>query len=241
MHSNQLAGQKIKASTQHFLDILEIKDNCVILKDGTLRSVILVSSINFALKSEEEQIAVIQGYTQFLNSFDFSLEIVIQSRKLSIEDYLERLKTMEKEQTNELLRMQTAEYRQYIQELIEIADIMSKRFYVVVPYSPISDKQKGFFTRLKETLSPWSVIHLGHQKFEKYKNELYKRVDYVIDALNSLGLKSVQLDTQSLIELYYNTYNPEISSQEKLVELDKIQVEEDEDLETENKNKELKT
>lgn len=233
MHSKQLAGQKPKVSTQRYLDIQEIKDNCVVLKDGTLRAAILVSSINFALKSEEEQTAVIQGYTQFLNSFDFSIQIVIQSRKLSIEDYLERLKVVEKEQTNELLRMQTAEYRQYIQELVEIADIMSKRFYVVVPYSPISDTQKKFFARLKETMSPSSVIHLKHQKFEKYKNELLKRVDYVSDALSSIGLKTIQLDTQSLIELFYNTYNPEISSQEKLVELDKIQV--DEDMEAEDK------
>lgn len=228
MHSKQLAGKTPKFSTQSHLDIQEIKDDCLILKDGTLRAVILVSSINFALKSEDEQIAVIQGYTQFLNSFDFPLQIVIQSRKLNIEEYLERLKTVEKEQTNELLRMQTAEYRQYIQELIEMADIMSKRFYLVVPYSAVSNKQKKFFDRLRETLSPTSIIHIKHQKFEKYKNELAKRVDYVIDALSSIGLKSVQLDTQSLIELFYNTYNPEVASQEKLVELDKLQIEEEE-------------
>lgn len=228
MHSKQLVGRTPKANTQSHLDIQEIKDNCLILKDGTLRAVILVSSINFALKSEDEQVAVIQGYTQFLNSFDFPLQIVIQSRKLNIEEYLERLKTVEKEQTNELLRMQTAEYRQYIQELIEMADIMSKRFYVVVPYSPVSNKQKKFIDRLKETLSPTSIIHVKHQKFEKYKNELAKRVDYVIDALSSIGLKSIQLDTQSIIELFYNTYNPEVASQEKLVELDKLQVVEEE-------------
>lgn len=228
MHSKQLAGQKPKFSTQHYLDIQEIVDNCIILKDGTLRAVILVSSINFALKSEEEQVAIIQGYTQFLNSFDFPLQIVIQSRKLNIEEYLERLKAVEKEQTNELLRMQTAEYRQYIQELVEIADIMSKRFYVVVPYSPVSQKQKKFFARLKETLSSTLVVHLKHQKFTKYKNELFKQVDYVTDALSSIGLKSAQLDTQSLIELFYNTYNPEVASQEKMVGLDKIHVEEEE-------------
>lgn len=228
MHSKKLAGQKPKFSAQHHLDIQEIKDDCLVLKDGTLRATILVSSINFALKSEDEQTAVIQGYTQFLNSFDFPLQIVIQSRKLDIEEYLERLKVVEKEQTNELLRMQTAEYRQYIQELIEIADIMSKRFYMVVPYSPVSDKEKGFFARFKETISPTTVIHLKQQKFEKYKNELFKRVDYVIDALSSIGLKSVQLDTQSLIELFYNTYNPEVASQEKLVELNKLQIEEEE-------------
>jgi hypothetical protein len=237
MHSKQLAGQKPKASTQSHLDILEIKDNVVAMKDGTLRAVILVSSINFALKSEDEQVAVIQGYTQFLNSFDFSIQIVIQSRKLNIEDYLDRLKKVEKEQTNELLRMQTAEYQQYIKELVEIADIMSKRFYAVVPYSPISDKQKKYFTRLKEALSPTSVIHLKRKKFDKYKSELFKRVDYVTDGLSSIGLKSVQLDTQSIIELFYNTYNPEISSQEQLVGLDKLQIEEDDDSIEEEKDK----
>ena len=230
MHSKQLAGQKPKSSTQSHLDILEIKDNVVVMKDGTLRAIILVSSMNFALKSEEEQVAVIQGYTQFLNSFSFSIQIVIQSRKLNIEDYLERLNKVEKEQTNELLRMQTAEYQQYIKELVEIADIMSKRFYVVVPYSPISDKQKKYFSRLKEVLSPTSVIHLNRKKFEKYKSELFKRIDYVSDGLSSIGLKSIQLDTQSIIELFYNTYNPEISNQEQLVELDKLQVEEDSDI-----------
>ncbi|MFA6272360.1 MAG: hypothetical protein WC693_04650 [Patescibacteria group bacterium] len=227
MHSNQLAGQKPKASTQSHLDILEIKDNVVAMKDGTLRAIILVSSINFALKSEDEQVAVIQGYTQFLNSFDFSIQIVIQSRKLNIEEYLDRLKKVEKEQSNELLRMQTAEYQQYIKELVEIADIMSKRFYVIVPYSPISDKQKKYFARLKEVLSPTSVIHLKRKKFDKYRTELFKRVDYVTDGLSSIGLKSVQLDTQSIIELFYNTYNPEVFSQEQLVDLDKLQVEED--------------
>lgn len=230
MHSKQLAGQKPKYSVQHHLDIEEIKDDCVVLKDGTLRAVVLVSSINFALKSEDEQIAVIQGYTQFLNSFDFSIQIVIQSRKLDIDDYLDRLKVVEREQTNELLRMQTAEYRQYIKELVEMADIMSKRFYMVLPYSPLSNKEKGFFARLKETLSPTTIIHLKQQKFEKYKNELFKRVDYVIDSLSSIGLKSVQLDTQSLIELFYNTYNPDVASQEKLVGLDKLQVEEEESI-----------
>lgn len=226
MHSKQLAGAKPRFSTQQYLDIEEIKDNCIILKDGTLRAVLLVSSINFALKSEDEQVAIIQGYTQFLNSFDFSLQIIIQSRKLNIEEYLEKLKLVEKEQTNELLKMQIKEYRQYIQELVEIADIMSKHFYLVIPYSPLSNKVKGFFARLKETMSSTTIIHIKRQKFDKFKNELFKRVDYVIEGLASLGLKSVQLDTQSLIELFYNTYNPETSTQEKLVELDKIQVEE---------------
>src|SRR3989339_1848524 len=131
--------------TQKFLHIAEVRDDLVVLNDGTVRGVILVSSVNFDLKSEDEQKAIIGNYVNFLNSIDYPLQIVIQSRPLDIDDYLDRLKKVEREQTNELLRMQTAEYRQYVSELVEIGDIMTKRFYVVVPYDPISDKQKSWF------------------------------------------------------------------------------------------------
>jgi len=216
---------KKSASTQKYLDIMEIRDNCVLLKDGTLRAVLIVSSINFSLKSEEEQQAVIQNYVQFLNSLDFNLQIVIQSRKLNIDGYLNRLKKIEKEQTNELLKMQTTEYRQYITELVEMADIMSKRFYVVLPYSGQGEKPKKFWQKITEAVSPGKVIHLKKKKFNKYKTELFKRVDYVRDSLSSIGLRAEPLDTQSLIELYYNTYNPETYDQQKLDDVEKINME----------------
>jgi len=212
-------------STQQFLNILEIRDDAVILRDGTLRAVVLVSSVNFSLKSEDEQNAVIHGYVQFLNSLEFPLQILIQSRKLNIDDYLERLKVIEKEQINELLKMQTREYRQYISELVQLADIMSKRFYMVVPFTAGSIKSKGFISMLKESISPTSVIHIKQKKFERHRLDLYKRVEYIIDGLSSIGLKAVPLDTQSLIELYYNTYNPDTYDQQKLVDVNKLNIE----------------
>ncbi|MDZ7799053.1 MAG: hypothetical protein U5L76_05730 [Patescibacteria group bacterium] len=216
---------KKSASTQKYLDIMEIKDNCVILKDGTLRAVLIVSSINFSLKSNEEQDAVIQNYVQFLNSLKFNLQIVIQSRKLNIEGYLNRLLKIEKEQTNELLKMQTKEYRQYITELVEMADIMSKKFYVVIPYTGQGEKPKKFWNRLTEAISPGKVIHIKKKKFNKYKTQLFKQVDFVRDNLSSIGLRAEPLDTQSLIELYYNTYNPETYDQQKLTDVEKINLE----------------
>jgi hypothetical protein len=213
-------------TTQEYLRILEIKDDVVLMKDGSLRAALLVASVNFALKSEDEQIAVIQGYTQFLNSLDFPLQIVIQSRKLNIDDYIGRLKEVEKRQTNELLKMQTAEYVQYIQELVEIADIMSKRFYVVIPYySRGENSPRKFFSRFFQALAPTSTIHLKQKQFVEFRKELMKRVDYITEGLASAGLKSVLLNTQSLIELYYNTYNPEVYSQEQLLDVSKIQIE----------------
>lgn len=212
-------------SAQKFMDVWEIKDDVVILRNGTIRSVLLVSSMNFALKSDEEQAAVIQAYTQFLNTLDFPLQIVIQSRKLNIDPYLENLKGIEKAQTNELLKMQTQEYITYVRELVELADIMSKHFYVVVPYQPGTNKRQGFFKRLTGVLSPTNVIHIKQKRFEEYREELLKRVDFVADGLSSLGLKAIPLDTQGLIELFYNTYNPQTSDQEKAEGVDQVNIE----------------
>ncbi len=225
MKSKKLAGQIIKVTTQKYLDIAEIRNDTVVLKDGTLRAVLLVSSINFALKSEDEQNAIISTYVSFLNYLDFSLQIVIQSRKLNIEPYLESLKQQEAQQTNELLRAQISDYRDFITQLVELGDIMSKQFYVVVPYSPISQQgQKKFWDRVMAIFSAGKVVKLKQAKFEKYKDLLDKRVDFVVSSLASIGLTAVRLDTQSLIELYYNTYNPDTYEQEKLTNIDELRV-----------------
>lgn len=213
------------SSTQHYLDIQEIRDDVAVMKDGTLRAVLLVSSINFDLKSEDEQVAIIQSYTQFLNALDFPLQIVIQSRKFGIDEYLERLKSIEKTQTNDLLRLQTAEYRQYITELVELADLMSKRFYVVVPYSPQEKKRRNVIVRVRDLFAPTQILKLKQEQFQSYKSELFKRVDYVIEGLAGVGgLKSIVLDTQGLIELFYTTYNPQTSGQQPLAEVQQINV-----------------
>jgi len=224
--ANKLASGKIKASTQSYLDIAEIRDNTVIMKDGTLRAVILVSSINFSLKSEDEQNAIIAAYVGFLNNIDFPMQIVVQSRELDIENYLSALKQKEKEQTNELLKMQIAEYLQYITELISIGKIMNKKFYIVVPYNPLSDKQKGFFSSVAEVLKPGAMIKMKREQFLRRREKLTRRSENVIGALASIGLNSVELDTQSLIELYYNTYNPTTSANEKLVDVNKLRISE---------------
>lgn len=222
----QKQAKKVAPSTQRYLDIAEIKDDCVILKDGTLRAVLLVSSINFALKSEDEQSAIISAYMSFLNSFDFPLQIVVQSRKLDIEGYLERLKETEKAQTNELLKMQTADYINFVTELVDIGDIMNKSFYITILYNPLSDKRKSFWSRMQELFTPALLVRLGEKRFQKRKHYLMQRVGHVQSSLSSIGLHSQALDTQSLIELYYNTYNPTTSANQKLVNLDKIRVEE---------------
>lgn len=207
---------KAATSTQQYLDIQEIRDNVVIMKDGSLRGVLLVSSINFSLKSEEEQEAVIGAYTQFLNTIDYPLQIVVQSRPLQISGYLDKISAVEKKQTNQLLKLQMGDYRQFVGELVKIADIMTKRFYLVVPYTPAVDRPGKFFSRMFSVFTPATTIHLKIEQFDHYRRELLKRIDNTMVALQSAGLQSAMLDTQSLIELYYTSYNPETSMQEKM-------------------------
>jgi type IV secretory pathway VirB4 component len=227
MKSNT-ADKKKKSmnATQANLPIAEIKDGVVVLKDGTLRSVILVSSINFALKSEDEQNAIISSYVGFLNSIDFPLQIVVQSRRLQIKPYIEDLIQAEQDQENELLKVQIADYRAFVQELVEIGQIMTKRFYVVVPFDAQSDQQKSFFTRFKEVLRPALTVRLKEELFEKRKYDLDLRVRHVMSGLESIGLQVAQLDTQSLIELYYTTYNPDIAFAEELADIHTLRIEE---------------
>ncbi len=220
------AAGSSRPSTLRYLDIAGIRQDTVIMKDGNLRSVIMVSSINFALKNEDEQNAIIAAYVSFLNNISFPLQIVIQSRELNIEAYMSQLKQKEKEQTNELLKMQITEYISYVKELISLSKIMNKRFYVVVPYDPLSDKKKGFFSRLTETFSPTSLIKMKEEKFMHLRKELGRRVDNVISGLSSIGLNTIELDTQSLIELYYDTYNPVTAANEHLAEVQKLRLEE---------------
>ena len=139
---------------------------------------------------------------------------------------MDKLKVLEKEQTNELLRLQIADYRNFFNELLEIGKVMTKKFYVVVPYSGITRTKKNFGSRLLETFKPAVSVTMSKKRMTKYLNELSKRVDFITNGLGSIGLKSVQLDTQSLIELFYNTYNPEIAEAQKMTDINKLRVEE---------------
>lgn len=214
-----------KTSTQKYLDIAEIREDVVILKDGTIRAVILCSSVNFALKSEEEQNALIYGYIEFLNSLDHTMQIVIQSRKLNIEDYLRRLREAQRTQINDLLKIQIGGYIDYINELIEIGEIMTKRFFVIVPYNPLGDKAKSFWARLSELFRAGASIKVKKEKFAEYKEALSLRIGNIMTNLKSIGIDSAVLDTQSLIELYYNVYNIKTSQNQKLRDVSQLGIE----------------
>lgn len=224
MSANKLVSNKINVSTQQYLDIAEIKDDVVIMRDGTLRAVLLVSSINFALKSEDEQNAVINSYVMFLNNLSFMLEIVIQSRELDIDNYINYLQEKEKQQINKLLKLQTSEYIEYIKELTSMGMIMNKRFFVVVPYNPVADKKKGFFSSLGEALKPATSIRLKEKSFKRYQEMMERRLDSVAGGLSSMGVSVARLDTQGLIELYYRTYNPETAKNQPLADINKLRV-----------------
>lgn len=226
MQSKKLAKAKPGPPTQKYLDIAEIKEDVVVLKDGTLRAVIMVSSINFALKSSDEQQATIQSYMQFLNGLEYPIQIVVQSRKMNVDKYITSLSEQEAKISNELLKAQIRDYRAFIGDLVELGEIMEKRFYVVVPFDPNSSSKSGFFSRLSSAISPSSVIKLNKKQFQDRKQTLMQRVNIIQGGLTGMGLKSALLDTQSLIELYYTVYNPDVYDSQKLADINQLRVEE---------------
>lgn len=226
MQSKKLAGEKPGVPSQRFLDIAEIKEDVVIMKDGTIRAVLLVSSINFALKNVDEQNAIVQAYMGFLNSIDFPVQIVIQSRRMNIDTYLDSLKEAERVQHNDLLRAQIGDYREYVRQLVQLGDIMQKRFYVIVPLDPaVTPLKRNFFTRLSEIMTPSGAIRLSDERFAEQRKSLMLRVNAIVSGLSAMTLNAVMLDTQSLIELYYTVYNPELFETQRMQEVGKFQLE----------------
>ena len=171
-----------KIATQQFLEIDQIREGVVLLKNKGTRGVLMVSSQNFALKSEDEQTATIYQFQNFLNSLDFPLEIVVQSRILNITGYLDKLKELESKQENELLKVQTGEYRKFIKDLIAGGQILSKNFFVVVPFALIEipglKSAAGVFSKKKRGDSEFTESH-----FQRAKSQLWQRLEFV-----SLGL-----------------------------------------------------
>lgn len=221
MADNQKTGS---ISTQRYLKIADIKKDTVIMKDGTLRAVLMVSSINFALKSEDEQQAIIGGYVSFLNNIDFPLQVVVQSRELNIAGYLDSMRKKANEQTNELLKNQTLQYIDYIGQLVSLGKIMNKHFYIIVPYNPLSDKRKGFWQSIVEAFRPIDIINLKEERFIHLKKQLDTRVESISGGLTSMGLNVASLDTQGLIELFYNSYNQETAANQPLDNIEKINI-----------------
>jgi type IV secretory pathway VirB4 component len=204
----QTSTKPSSKSTQEFVPVSEVRDGIIVLKDKSLRAVLLASSINFALKSEDEQTAFIVQFQNFLNSLDFSCEIFIQSRMLDIRPYIATLEAAYKNQLDDLMRIQIREYIEFIKSFTEAASIMTKNFFVVVPYSPPSiSLQGGFAGKLPFGGSKPNAAD-ANRGFEEQVTQLEQRISIVQQGLVRCGVRTVQLGTEEAIELLYKLFNP---------------------------------
>ncbi len=210
-------------STQNTLLIAEIRDGIVIMNDGSFRSVVMVKSVNFDLMSPQEQEAVEYSYQGFLNSLYFPVQVFIRSQKVDLQPYIERLDKIRTEHDNMLLAMLMDDYITYIDQLSQQTNIMDKKFYVVIPYFPVVDVQKAltqsktFFTGLAALFNKKEQhVTINEADLEKAKTELRNRVQAVLQGLLQCGVQGLPLDTQELIELYYDTYNPDTATRQQL-------------------------
>lgn len=194
--------------TQDFIPIKEVRDGILVLKDGSMRAILMTSSINFALKSEDEQNAIIFQFQQFLNSLNFSVQIFIQSRRLDIRPYIAMLEVREKEQINDLMRIQTKEYIDFIQAFTERTNIMTKTFYLVVPYTPptLNVEQKKVSNPFANAKT--KAANMKAEDFEEARTQLEQRIGVVRQGIVRSGIRAVQLGTEEVIEIFYRLFNP---------------------------------
>lgn len=214
-------------STQNTLLISEIRDNLVILKDGSFRTVVACESINFDLMSSREREGVEYSYQNFLNSLNFPIQVLIRSQRVDIGPYIERLEGIRRAQDNMLLNVLMDDYINFIDALSQEANIMDKSFFIVVPYFPagdltnVRDQAKGFFGKIfaKQSTGPTKIDETTYQKA---RDEIRNRVEVVTSGLYQMGVQSTPLNTKALGELYYNTYNPDTAVREQLGDFENI-------------------
>ena len=193
-----------KSSTQDFVPIEDVRDGIVTLKDGGMRAVIMASSINFSLKSQDERRAIIYQFQDFLNSLDFSIQIIAQSRRLDIRPYIALLEAQYKEQTNDLLKIQIEQYVQFIRSFTEATSIMTKNFFIVIPYdAAIVSPTKNLPFGLGKSRNGSS-----EEGFEERKNQLEQRISVVEQGLVRCGVRVAKLGTDEVVELFYKIFNP---------------------------------
>lgn len=194
-------------TTQEFVPIQEIRDGIVVLKDGSMRAIVLASSLNFALKSSDEQSAIITQFQYFLNSLDFSVQIFIQSKRLDIRPYIALLEGRYKEQATELMKIQTREYIEFIKTFVENSSIMTKSFFIVIPYSPPAmTTSKNPISKFVRKESEEKI--LANEQFEEYRSQLEQRTGVVEQGLVRCGIRVAELGTEEVVELYYKIFNP---------------------------------
>ncbi|MCC6643260.1 hypothetical protein IT411_00765 [Candidatus Peregrinibacteria bacterium] len=246
MADSSVKNSKITAgptlSTQTYLRISEIRENTLVLKNGGVRSVLRVSSINFNLKSEDEQNAIIYSYQGFLNTLEDPIQIVIRSKKLDIDKYLDDLREKAAKQTVALLQKQTIEYIEYIQKLVEYADIMSKEFYVIVPQDPYRAKNQSFLEKFFGFLNSkdsYAQIKARRDEFDELKKKLSQKVNSIKIGLENCGLKVDELTTKELIQLFYEINNPVAARYQKGENWDQSNIKTDEEMKTEDTGADL--
>lgn len=199
-----------ETNTKQFVEISEIRDDVVLLKDGSLRQIIKVSSTNFELKSQDEQLAILAGFREFLNTLDFSLEIMVMSRKLNIDKYLAVVDEIIENQQHELLRIQAVDYAKFVKELTQLANIMAKDFFVIIPFHIGPKTSGGIMETAKSIFKPAETVRsLTPEEFDSYKSQLGQRVNLVFENIAGLNLTAKILQGDELTNLYYRFYNPE--------------------------------
>jgi len=209
-------------STQQFIDIAGIKDGIIILKNGGYRIIMQIGAINFALKSEQEQNSLVFQFQSFLNSLHFPIEIVVRSKRLDLVPYLKKIGETAASSQNELITALSKDYVGFVAQLINVANIMKKSFYVVIPYEPINVSKLNIFQSLFEKSQNFEGIKISETDFKSQTDQLLQRANIAASGLGGMGLHCLQLSTEEVIDLFYQVYNPDEAGKERIDNIDAL-------------------
>ena len=225
----QVQKQGNKHSTQNTLKIAEIRDGLIVMQDGSYRAVVMAQSINFDLMSMSEKEGVESSYQGFLNSLYFPIQIQIRSFRVELKSYMEKLQKLQESQDNVLLSLLVEDYIEYMNILTETSNIMDKQFFIIIPFSGTpadlksstkkgKDKFGSIFSREKK-----GIIRIDEKVFLQVKQEMRQRVSNVLESMNQMSVQAVPLNTQELIELFYNAYNPDTATIQHLAKFSDLE------------------
>ena len=198
--------QPSKMSTQDHLDIIDIKDDLVVLKNGKVSLVIETSSLNFDLLDSREQDSKIYTFASFLNAIKFPIQIQIKTQRTDVAKYLKLLDSYKKKVTSEAISKQVDIYQEFINNLTESTQILDKRFYTIIPSVNTPAVETNF---LQTLFGKAPKITNVSRIVEKAKEELYPKRDAIIKQFANLGVVAKQLTNDELIKLYYSVYEPD--------------------------------
>ncbi|HEX7042521.1 MAG TPA: hypothetical protein VF189_04680 [Patescibacteria group bacterium] len=208
-----------KASTQQFTEILDIKEDIVLLHGGDACIILELQAVNFTLLSGQEQDSKVYGYAALLNSLSFPVQILMRSKRIDIMPYINSLSDAATRTTNVKLSDSISKYKDFVNQLVTTSVVLDKKFYMIISYSSLEEGFSGIS----------KMVHLNESNKEDFfiraKAALHTKAESLLSQTDRMAIRAKILEKDALVSLFHDifneegnkaiTHNPQIMSQTK--------------------------